>query len=257
LNVIEAKSDEGLKSQARAVLAVIRKMLNWAVQGDYVELNPLAGVSPVAKAARRERVLADNEVRAIWNALPDAAVSQSTADALRLLFLTGQRSGEVCGITRGEIDLDKALWSMPAIRVKNGLPHNVPLSRAALIIIKNRLAAADDGPDAPLFSRVGKPIESNAIAQATRKALQHFDQPWTPHDIRRTVATGMAEAGVFPHIVEAVLNHISGARAGVAGIYNRAAYDGDKRRALDLWADRLASIIEDKPSNIVPLKRGA
>jgi integrase len=87
--------------------------------------------------------------------------------------------------------------------------------------------------------------------------LQFFDEPWTPHDIRRTVATGMAEAGVLPHIVEACLNHISGARAGVAGVYNRAAYDADKRRALDLWADKLAAIIDDRASNILPMKRGA
>jgi integrase len=77
---------------------------------------------------------------------------------------------------------------------------------------------------------------------------------WTPHDLRRTAATRMAELGVQPHVIEAVLNHVSGHKAGVAGIYNRATYDKEKRLALNLWATHLLSVIEGRKSNILPLR---
>lgn len=159
-------------------------------------------------------------------------------------------------MTRGEIDLDGAVWTIPGGRTKNELTHNVPLSEAALAIIADQIGS-DMDDDAPLFSRIGVPIESNAISQAVRKRLQVTGKQWQPHDIRRTVATGMAEIGIQPHIVEASLNHISGFRAGVAGIYNRALYDKDKRNALDRWAVHLGDVVAGKTAKVVPLKAGA
>ncbi len=256
LDVIDAKAETGALAQSTQILAVVRKMLNWAVDEDYIETSPAVGVKPRRKPVQRDRVLSTDEMRRIWNALPEASISQNTADVIRMLFLTGQRSGEVCGMVRGEIDIDRAVWMIPSVRTKNGRPHVVHLSGDAIEILGTRLQAAEDEPGAALFSRVGEPIESNAIAQATRKALQLFDQKWTPHDIRRTVATMMAEAGVLPHVVEATLNHISGFRAGVAGVYNRASYEREKRQALDLWAEQLREIVTEKKSNIARIRRG-
>ncbi len=192
LDIIEAKAEAGHVAQSTQILAVVRKLFNWAVDGDYLQSSPATGIKPRGKAVRRDRVLDDREVEKIWNALPEATVSQQTADIIRLLFLTGQRSGEVCGMVRGEVDLDRALWTIPKERTKNGLTHVVPLPPTAIAIVEKWLERADDEADAPLFSRTGTPIASNAIAQAVRLKLQITGASWTPHDIRRTVATGMA-----------------------------------------------------------------
>jgi len=257
LDIIEAKAEAGYVAQSTQILAVVRKMFNWAVDGDYLEASPATGIKPRGKAVKRDRVLSDEEVRAIWNALPEAGLAEPTRDVIRLLFLTGQRSGEVCGMRRGEIDLDRAQWILPANRTKNGLTHVVPLSLAAMEIVERALKRAGDEAEAPLFTRVGEPIESNAIAHAVRLKLQNTKERWTPHDIRRTVATGMAGLGIAPHIIEAVLNHISGFKAGVAGVYNRNTYEPEKRRALDIWAEHLDAIVTGRAAKVVPLRAEA
>jgi integrase len=255
LDILEAKADAGFVAQSTQILAVVRKMFNWAVDGDYLAMSPAIGIKPRGKAVKRDRVLSDDELRAIWTTLPDAALSDQTRDIVRLLFLTGQRSGEVCGMACGEIDADRAIWTIPGSRTKNGLTHVVPLAPAALAIIEGWLDKAGEEDDAPLFTRVGEPFESNAIAKATRLKLQVSGRPWTPHDIRRTVATGMAGLGIAPHIIEAVLNHLSGFRAGVAGVYNRNRYEPEKRRALDIWSEHMSAVISDSPSKIISLPK--
>jgi integrase len=257
LDIIEAKADAGHIAQSTQILAVARKMFNWAVDGDYLPSSPVAGIKPRGKAVKRDRVLSDDEVHAVWNALPEAGIIDQTRDILRLLFLTGQRSGEVCGMRRGEVDVGRAVWTIPGSRTKNGLVHVVPLSPDALEIVERALERAGEGEDAPLFSRNGEPIESNAIAKATRQKLQVAKAPWTPHDIRRTIATGMAGIGIAPHIVESTLNHVSGFKAGVAGVYNRAKYETEKRRALEMWAEHLGAIVLDRSPKVVPLRSGA
>lgn len=255
LNIIEDKAEAGHVAQSTQILAVVRKLFNWAVDGDYLQSSPATGIKPRGKAVRRDRVLNDREIEKIWKALPEANVSQQTADIIRLLFLTGQRSGEVCGMVRGEVDLDRALWTIPGERTKNGLTHVVPLSAAAIAIVEKWLGRAEDEADAPLFCRTGTPIASNAIAQAVRLKLQITEESWTPHDIRRTVATGMAGQEIAPHIIEAVLNHISGFRSGVAGTYNRHRYEAEKRRALDIWAEHLDTTTTGRKAVVQPLKR--
>lgn len=257
LDIVDAKADAGKVAQARLTLACVRKMLNWAVDNDYLATSPATGVKARGKPVRRDRVLSGPEVRSLWQSLPAANLSAVTKDVLRLLLLTGQRSGEVCGMTTGEIDLDRALWTLPAARTKNGLAHTVPLSDAAIEIIKGRVPADAFAVDVPVFAVVGSPIEPNAIAQAVRLKLQIFAVRWTPHDLRRTVATGMAEIGILPHVIEATLNHISGFRSGVAGIYNRNTYDREKRQALERWAAHVDALTSDRSATVIPLKAGA
>tara|TARA_R110002020_G_scaffold6361_13_gene26900 strand:+ start:178 stop:1398 length:1221 start_codon:yes stop_codon:yes gene_type:complete len=252
LDIIEAKAEAGFMAQSTQILAVVRKMFNWAVDAEHLASSPAAGIKPRGKPVRRDRVLSDTEVGTIWNALPGAALADKTRDVIRLLFLTGQRSGEVCGMTRGEIDLDRRSWILPGRRTKNGQGHIVPLSDTAFEIVKRGLDDADDEADAPLFSRVEAAIESNAISKAVRLKLQIVNEPWTPHDIRRTVATGMAGQGVAPHVVEAALNHVSGFKAGVAGTYNRHMYEHEKRRALDMWAEHVEAVAIGRASVIMP-----
>ena len=155
-----------------------------------------------------------------------------------------------------EIDLSAAMWRIGAERTKNGLAHDVPLSAPAVAILSalNRREGRD-----LVFGAGGGPFQgwSNAKSALDKRVLSKLRErdakvepkPWRLHDIRRTVATRMADLGVLPHVVEAVLNHVSGHKAGVAGIYNRASYAAEKRAALKLWAEHVSALVEAETAN--------
>lgn len=158
----------------------------------------------------------------------------------KLLLLTGQRRGEVTEMRWDQIDAQKRTWTIPAEMTKNSREHVLPLSDAALAVLKSvpRLSEARVFP--------ARNNDTNAISGFTR-AKDRFDRlsgvtDWTIHDLRRTVATGLAQLGVAPHIIERVLNHVSGTFAGVAGVYNRFQYQDEMRAALHLWAKHVEAI---------------
>ena len=248
-DVLEPKVERGHRTSAERMRVMLSKLFNWAIEHDYVESNPAAAVARVQKPVSRDRVLSVAERTKLLKALPEASVTTQMRVILELLLRTGQRSGEVCGMRRNEVDVEAGLWTLPAERTKNARAHEVPLVGEALALVEQALEAAPPEPDAPVFAVAnGRPIASNAPAQAVRTKLQVLEARWTPHDLRRTCATGMADAGVLPHVIEAVLNHISGSRSGVAGVYNRASYAAEKREALLRWDAALA-----EGSNVVPL----
>ena len=172
------------------------------------------------------------------------------ATCFRLLLLTGQRAGEVAGMRRSEIDLDRALWMIPGTRTKNGESHEVPLASPALTIVRQAMARTHHEA---LFSRTGEPFESNAVSHAARMKLQVLDTPWKPHDLRRTFVTLAGDLDIAPHIIETTINHVSGFRAGVAGIYNKNRYAVRVRAALDKWADHLMAVVEGSSGDVVRL----
>ncbi|UIY40827.1 tyrosine-type recombinase/integrase [Methylobacterium radiotolerans] len=236
LSAIGAAGHRVKAARARSALSA---MFTWAMGEGLAEGNPVVGTNKPADEKARDRVLNETELRAIWRACRDDTYGR----IVRLLLLTGQRRDEVGSMSEGELNLAAAVWTIPAQRTKNGLVHEVPLSRPALEIlatqprIEGRSLLFGHGVGA--FSgwsnskkRMDKRIASSGIVMP----------PWRLHDLRRTAATGMAGIGVLPHVVEAVLNHISGTKAGVAGIYNRATYASEKREALDLWAARITQI---------------
>jgi integrase len=168
---------------------------------------------------------------------------------VRLLILTGCRRKEIGGMRWSEFDDGK--WMLPSERTKNGHAHTLPLSASAWSIINSvpRVADRDHlfGVRSDGFKDWGRKRFLDARLGDTIKA-------WTLRDLRRTVATRMADIGVQPHIIEAVLNHVSGHKHGVAGIYNRATYEPEKQQALALWADHLLAIAEGRKRVVVPLK---
>ena len=248
LDIIEKKYAEGKKSQSRNIKALLSKLFNWALASDHLENAPALGLKAIGKPAKRNRVLSGDEIKAVLEVLPAAPITEQMRDILRLLFYTGQRAGEVAGMRRSEIDVAMSLWTIPPERTKNGRIHFVPLSKQALTIIETAMKRTD--ADA-LFSRVGEaPIESNAVSKVVRLYLQVLAVRWTPHDARRTFNTSLNEIiKVPPHIVEAALNHVSGFRGGVAGVYNHALYQPEIRKAMAKWGNHIAA-------NVIPL-RGA
>jgi len=162
--------------------------------------------------------------------------------ALRLLLLTGARAGEVCGTSWGEIHT--AEWVVPAARTKNGREHLIPLSDAAMEIV-HEAAALRTGPWLlPARGDEGH-VTPSGVLQAAQRIL---GGGVVVHDIRRSVATGLQRLGIRLEVTEAVLNHVSGTRAGVVGIYQRHDWNAEKRAALDAWARHILALAADEPA---------
>lgn len=226
-------------NRARASLSAL---FSWAIGEGLADQSPVTGTNKATEEVSRKRVLSDAELRKIWTEVGKG----DYADIVRLLILTGQRREEVGGMLWSEIDLENALWRIGADRTKNRLPHEVPLSTEAKNLLAGRRRI--EGRDFIFGSGTG-PFQGWSSAKRALDTLVKPPAPWRLHDIRRTVATRMADMGVMPHVIEAILNHVSGHRAGVAGVYNRSSYQAEKKAALVLWAERaLASrAMESQP----------
>jgi integrase len=188
-------------------------MFNWAIREGYeLPANPVAGSNRPAEPESRARVLTNEELRKVWLACGDDDFGR----IIRLLALTGQRREEVGGMEWTEIAGD--IWTIPAARTKNRRAHTLPLLPAALALLPE--------PNGRLwvFGVGARGFSGWSAAKRALDSRAQLAEPFRIHDIRRSVATGLAELGVLPHVIEAVLNHVSGHRAGVAGIYNRATY---------------------------------
>lgn len=249
---------------ARAVHAQLSAFYKWALPRLRMEGNPCRDAGRPSKPKARARVLSDPELRALW------AVAEREAlpfgPGLKLLLLTGQRRDEVFSADRAEFDTVAGEWTIPAHRAKNGLPHIVPLSAAALEALsavpevegspklfptRTKAGQVERGPSG--FSKAVARIRKAVDTELERETGEH----WTLHDIRRTVATGLQRLGVRFEVTEAVLNHVSGARGGVAGVYQRHDWKDEKRAALEAWAVELGRIVDGRRTadNVVKLER--
>jgi len=248
--VIMAMINAGKATTANRVRSSLSGFFNWLIAQGLLDINPVDH-TPRSKERSRDRVLTPAELRLIWNALDD----DQYGAIIKLLALTAQRAAEIGDLRWSEIGADQIL--LPAERTKNKRAHIVPLSAAAVAIIATQ--PKQNGRDTLFGNGLGyrnwsdckEGLDQRIAAANGGKPIPH----WTTHDLRRSAATMMAdELGVAPHIIEAILNHVGGHKAGVSGIYNRASYLREKRAALDLWADRLLAIADGRVSNVVALK---
>ena len=242
--------------QANRVQALISMIFSFAVDAGLMEGNPCTRLRKRGVETRGTRVLSDDEIRQFWQQAVLPPVTRKVGLALRLALLTGCRSGEVAGLARSELsDLDapeKAAWVVPAARTKNGRAHYVPLSNIACETISSALKLISNDEEYLFPSPVdrGGPVTGHALTVAMRRmsdkmvgkaAKSWNNDPPSPHDLRRTVATRLASLGVPEEDVAAILNHV---RTSVTGRhydqYQRAA---EKRRALKLWDSQLKSIL--------------
>jgi integrase len=234
-------------ARARSQLSA---MFTWAMGQGLVEANPVVGTNEPKRGPSRQRVLDDAELAAVWNEAGD----DDFGKVVKLLILTGQRRNEVGGMAWGEIG--NGTWTIPAQRAKNGRAHTLPLSELSMRIVNS------------VPQRVGR---DKLFGQSSAAGYSAWDygkgllderlgdkvKPWTLHDLRRSVATRMADIGVQPHIIEAVLNHYSGHRAGPAGIYNRSSYDREMKAALALWADHIRTLVEGGARKVLAFTKDA
>lgn len=239
LDVLDAILERGKPSAARHAFAAIRKLFNWCVERGIIEQSPCLSIKPPAKHNSRERVLNDTELAAIWL----AAVGQGYpfGTVVQLLMLTVQRRGEVVGMEWTELDLESAVWTIPGNRTKNHKPHLVPLTPAAVAIIEG-LPRFTSNLVFPARGKLDQPYSGYSKGKRTLDAAAGLHD-WTLHDLRRTAATGMARERVPPHVVERVLNHVSGSFGGVAGVYNRFQYLDEMRAALGAWETHVVALV--------------
>jgi len=223
---------------ANRVHSLLSKLFGWALTSDIIETTPCAGVKRPSAERARERVLDDAELRCIWLAAGELPFQYGPI--VQLLILTGQRRDEVLMMRWGEIDLGRQLWTLPSERVKNGRVHTVPLSDAAVAILASVPRINDF-----VFATDRRPSHSH-IKILLDRAIGDIT-PWRFHDLRRTVASGLARLGVNLPVIEKILNHTSGSFAGIVGVYQRHDFADEKRRALEAWAQHVAGLVGRTP----------
>lgn len=245
----------GKAALRRNVHAVIRRLFRWAVGRGDLERSPMEGMETPSGAPSRDRVLSDDELRLAWMAAGN--IGYPFGPLYRLLMVTGQRREEVAGMPWAELDRKGARWSLPSARAKNGAASEIHLSGLAIAEL-DTLAKGDKWPRQGLVLTTNGKTSVSGFSRGKRRIDRAIadllvveadgSKPialgsWRIHDFRRTFATGMQRLGIRFEVTEAVLNHVSGSRSGVAGVYQRHDWKPEKRAALDAWAAHIKSVV--------------
>jgi integrase len=241
---VEVASGPVARNRVRSTLSAF---FAWAITGGFIETNPVTGTGKADEGGSRERVLTEDELAEVWAALE----ADQFGDIVRLLILTAQRREEIGGLRWSEVDFERGLIVLPPARTKNKRLHELPLSSGARAILERQprrkgrdfIFGHGSGPFSGWSDSKAALDQHLLDARQARRAKPLPD--FRLHDIRRTTAAIMADRlGVLPHIIEAILNHVSGHRAGVAGVYNRATYAEATREALERWANHVEAITQ-------------
>jgi integrase len=253
---------------ANRALAALRVFFTWVVGRGLLDTSPVSNIPRPAAENPRDRVLSDNEILAFWKGCE--GLGWPFGSLFRLLLLTAQRRDEVGSITWLEVNLDGGLWTLPRERAKNDRAHEVQLSPLALDILTAapRIAGSQfvftttgERP-ASGFSKAKKRLDRQMAKLCSEELAQRSAQidevlkdvpAWTLHNLRRTAATGMARLNIAPHVVDRILNHVSGTIRGVAAVYNRHAYLEERKAALDAWGRYVENLVRPAPTNVVSL----
>ncbi len=252
------------EAAARLLFADLRPFFKWAHEREHLDANPMAGLRAPKLSEARERTLEEHEIKGFWKAASEA--SWPFASIYKLLLLTGARREEVAGMKWSELDLDAGVWLLPGVRTKNGRDHRIPLAPQAIAILDRFSIAAikaglgyNDGD--LVFSTTGETSPSGfsrAKLALDARMLEHLGakfKPWRVHDLRRTCATGMENLGVDTRVVETALNHVSGTKAGIVGVYQRAEHREAVKAAFEAWGAHVASLTDGpRPLNVVQLR---
>jgi integrase len=252
VKALDAMARRGSVAMAARTAAYGKAAYGWGVKRGSLASNPFASL-PVTPTERRERVLTDDQLAAIWRATDGPGPFNGI---VRMLVLTGQRREEVAGMTWAELSggsaatLDLSAWIIPASRAKNGATHIVPLSPPAQDLLREAPRFCD-----LVFPGLRGPFNGFSKAKAALDARSGVTN-WRLHDLRRTMATGLQRLGARLEVTEQVLNHVSGSRAGIVGVYQRHDFASEKRAALDAWGEHVLAIVEGRAAtdNVVTLR---
>ena len=288
ITLLDKVVDRGSPSTANQIFKITRKLFNWAVEKDKLKISPCLGVKMPTTSTPKDRALSAEEIKIVWAALEDKDISMTpeVRQMLKLVLITAQRPGEVSGMHTTEIGDN--WWTIPVERAKNKKPHRVYLTPLAQEIINQAIAQAKAAREMAEIRKARaaglehkaikeeqaysgyifpcphlakeKPIQRHALSKSLKRNESEDGKTtlgiatWTPHDLRRTAATFMAEQGEMDEVIDAVLNH---AKQGIIRTYNLYRYDKEKRAALESWCRRLTSITTGTVSNVIPINRKA
>jgi integrase len=247
LTLLDRMVERGAPIQANRLVAALRRFFGWAVERGLLDTSPMAALKPPSAEAHRDRVLSDEELRAIW--LTADEIGYPFGRAVQLMILTGQRRSEVLEAEWREVDLERGLWSIPRERTKNGSGHVVPLAPAAVdlmrglprIGVSSPLLFTTNGNTA--FSGVSKGVDRLSALAGKHLHPDYEFAHWRLHDLRRTFATGCARLGVPLHVVEKCLNHSSDTFSGIVAVYQRHDFLEERRQALLVWSEHMARLV--------------
>jgi len=262
-------------AQARNLLGTIKRLFQWAIdQRTYgIKVSPAAQLKPAALCGEkiaRDRLLKDEELFAFWRNA--RRLTYPYGPVYQLLALTGLRLNEVADAQWSEFDLAKQIWTVPASRMKgkNGKArdHAVPLTPDMLAILE-KLPRFKSGEflfsttfgEKPVWmsTKIKDRLDELMLRTLKARVRARGDdpdkvrlEPWTNHDLRRAVRSGLSRERIEEHVREAVLAHV---RTGIQKTYDVHDYLDEKREALELWAARFRSIVEPPPPNVVDLEK--
>ena len=251
LALLDHLVEGGTPITANRTFSALRKCFAWAVSRDILTASPCVGIKPPSAERSRDRILTDAELCHVWQAAKK--ITGPFGALVKLLILLGQRRDEVAGMRWSEIDLNARLWVIAKERTKNNQPHTVALTEPAVAILMTlpRIAGSDF-----VLTTTGA-TSSNGYSKGKRRldALLPPDMPpWRLHDLRRTLASGMARLGVNLPVIEKILNHLSGSFGGIVGVYQKHTFADEKTAALERWAKHVEQIVSGKPAKILPLR---
>jgi len=248
LDVIDAIADKGAIAMARRVQSRLNRLFVWSVGRGILTLNPMQGLPKPGSDIKRDRVLSDDELAAVWRGAEQ--LGWPYGRAVQLLLLTGARREEIGQLRWSEVQ--GATIHLEGARTKTGNAHLIPLSTPAMALLEHapRVAGSDY-----VFTISGRrPIRGWSGAKIQLDELASISA-WRIHDLRRTVATGMQKLGVVLQVVEAALGHTAGSRGGIVGIYQRHDYANEKRAALEVWGAHVTVLVEGRePGKVVPIR---
>ncbi len=250
IDLLDDVMDTGKLAKANHTLVVVRKFLNWCVERGRLDASPCVMVKRPHEQRARDRVLSDDELRAIWGACD--RMGHPFDAFLKMLLVTAQRRSEVARMRWSHVDLEQRLWTIPAEDTKAGRTHEVPLSPLAMEILE--AAPRFHGDFVHTTTGGERPISGFSQAKSRLAALSGVAGDWRFHDFRRTGGTGMAGLGVPIFTVGKVLNHSAASMAGVTAIYDRHSYLPEKRHALEAWAQKLTNLVRPTDDKVVPLR---
>ena len=271
IELMDAIIDRGSPVTANRVLATLKTFFGWLVERDIIPASPTVSIKKPSAEKSRDRILTDDELRRVWNEA--AKFEYPFGSFWQILLLTGQRRNEVAGMQADELTLDglKPEWIIPADRTKNGKPHVVALSNSVVEIIKSLPEAGKSGL---LFSTTGETsisgfsrskgrLDDALTAKMKKEVIEAGGDPesvaltpWTLHDLRRTMASGMARIGISLPVIERCLNHVSGSFGGIVGVYQRHEYRDETRAAFNAWASLVDDIVHGRDeTNVIPMKK--
>jgi len=249
LDLLDSIVDRGRRTQALRVYARLHRFFTWTVERGILAASPMTGLPKPASEVKRDRVLTDDELVAVWRAAEQLSYPFGTAT--QLLILTGGRREEIGQLRWTEIAGNTV--NLKGARTKNGEPHDIPLSASAMTLLNDAPRVGDCDF---VFTTNGKtPISGWSRAKEQLDEIAGVAN-WRLHDLRRVVATSLQKLGTPLQVTEACLGHISGSRAGVVGIYQRHNYANEKRSALEAWGEHVTALVEGRETGVLLPMRG-